>query len=397
MKKYIKIIILAIIILSSLTLEITGISVDLSTDYAYVFRPLIWCFIAIITFVFFKNDIIPNHKYKKEVEFYVLITTLIYFLVYFTFGYVNGFATNPYDHSVKGVLHNLWTFMPVLVAKEYARYYMINHSSKKHILLSAFFISLLFAITELNLFKFGTYFENPYTIAKFVMETFLPSLMVSMYLTYISYFASYPITILYALLPQLALFIFPILPNVNWILLAILNSAIPFFSYVFINYTINKMDKTLDRRVYKTVDLKGWLFMMLIIILMVSFGLGVFPYKPLVIASDSMYPKIRKGDIVLIKDIDPKLIKTGDIIRYKMENYYVVHRVKEIQEGTDGKLKYIMKGDNNNNVDLFPVQEYQIEGIIKFNIPYAGYPTLLLSKLLNTNVEDTVNVETGKK
>ena len=50
-----------------------------------------------------------------------------------------------------------------------------------------------------------------------------------------------------------------------------------------------------------------------------------------------MLPKKEKGDIVIIKDIDVNKIKKGDVIRYKMDGYYVVHRVVLIR--TDEKRK----------------------------------------------------------
>ena len=155
-------------------------------------------------------------------------------------------------------------------------------------------------------------------------------------------------------------------------------------------------DKTLDRKEVKTVGLKGWIVMMGVIILMVCFGLGMFPIKPLVIASNSMAPKIYKGDIVIIKDTDVKKVKEGDIIRYRMENYYVVHRVVTIYEDNNGDRVFITKGDNNDDIDLYPVKESQFAGVIKFDIPYLGYPTLMLSRLLNTGVEDTVIVDKGR-
>ena len=69
MKKNIKLLILALIILSSIVLETTKISMKLGSSYAYVLKPMIWIFIGIITLVFFKNEKIVNNKYKKEVNF----------------------------------------------------------------------------------------------------------------------------------------------------------------------------------------------------------------------------------------------------------------------------------------------------------------------------------------
>lgn len=396
MKKNIKLLILALIILSSIVLEAMQVSLKLGSSYAYIVKPMIWIFIGIITFVFFRNEKIVNNKYKREVNFIVVITTLVYFLIYFILGYVKGFANNPYDSSLKGVITNLWTFLPMLFVREYVRYYMVNNCNQKRILWWTLFISTIFVMVELNIYKFDSYFETSLSTLEFIMQTFTPSLITNLYLTYICYFAGYKTSSMYALLPQLALYVFPILPDVDWATLSVLNSAIPFFSYIYINYMLNKMDKTTNRKQVKTVGIKGWLSMMAVVILMILFGLGFFPIEPLVIASNSMAPKIYKGDIVIIKDTDVSKVKKGDIIRYKMEGYYVVHRVVMINENTNGDRVFITKGDNNNDIDLYPVKESQYEGTIKFNIPYLGYPTLVLGKILNTNNDDKVIVDKGR-
>lgn len=396
MKKGLKLLILSLIILSSIMLEATRVSLKFGSSYAYIVKPMIWIFIGIITFVFFRNEKIVNNKYKREVNFIVVITTLVYFLIYFILGYIKGFANNPYDSSLKGIITNLWTFLPMLFVREYVRYYMVNNCNQKQILWWTLFISTTFVMVELNIYKFDSYFETSLSTLEFIMQTFIPSLITNLYLTYICYFAGYKTSSMYALLPQLALYVLPILPDVDWATLSVLNSAIPFFSYIYINYMINKMDKTTNRKQVKTVGIKGWLSMMAVVILMVLFGLGVFPIEPLVIASNSMAPKIYKGDIVIIKDTDVKDVKKGDIIRYKMEGYYVVHRVVMISENVNGDRVFITKGDNNNDIDLYPVKESQYAGTVKFDIPYLGYPTLILGKLLNTNNDAKVTVDKGR-
>ena len=135
--------------------------------------------------------------------------------------------------------------------------------------------------------------------------------------------------------------------------------------------------------------------MLAIVAIRLCFGLGVFPIKPLVIASNSMYPKIHRGDIVLIKNIKPEDLKEGDVIRYRLENYYVVHRIKEIDKDNNGKYVFVTKGDNNNDVDLLPVKESQFEGIIVGRIKYVGYPTLLINELLN-NKSSSVKLDKGR-
>lgn len=396
MRKNIKIIILSLLVFSSTLLEVTRTSIKYGSSYTYVIKPVIWIFIGIIAFVFFKNEVNVNNKYKREVNFAVLVSSLIYFLTYFILGYIKGFANNPYDITLKGIMLNLWTFVPILIVREYIRYYMVNNCNQKRVLLWTLYISLMFVFVNLNVYKFDTYFKTSLSTIEFIMQTFFPSLIENLYLTYICYFSGYQTSIIYSLLPQLALYVLPILPDIDWATLSIINSAIPFFSYIYINYTINKIDKTYTRKEVKTVGIKGLISMILIVAFMICFGVGVFPVKPLVIASNSMAPKIHRGDIVIIKDSDVKNVKKGDIIRYKMDSYYVVHRVVKIYEDDNGILTFIMKGDNNDDIDLYPVKESQYAGTIKLNIPYLGYPTLILGELLDSSRGDKVIVDKGR-
>lgn len=396
MKKNFRIILLTIIILLSMIFSLTGTQTQFGSSYLYVVKPLLWIFIGILTFFFFKNDVIANFKYKKEVSFYVIVATLLYLIIYFGLGYIKGFAHNPYSVTLNGILLNLWTFVPTIIVTEYARFYMINNVGKKKILLWAFLISLLFTFININTYKFDSYFATGLTTFKFLLQDFFPSLVTNLFLTYVSYFAGYKVAILYSLLPQLALYVLPILPDVDWQIISILNSAIPFFTYVYINYMINKMDKTLKKKDNKVVGIKSLIFMILFVVFMALFGLGAFPIEPLVIASNSMYPEIKKGDIVMIQDKDVNDIKKGDIIRYKIEGYYVVHRVVMIRENKEGKLEFITKGDNNNDIDLYPVKESQVAGIIKMDIPYLGYPTIIVSKMLKNDVDSKVSIDLGR-
>ena len=79
-----------------------------------------------------------------------------------------------------------------------------------------------------------------------------------------------------------------------------------------------------------------------------------------------------------------------------MDGYYVVHRVVLIRTDEKGKREFVTKGDNNNDVDLFSVKEYQVDGIVKLDIPYLGYPTLIFSKILHTDVDKKVTIDKGR-
>ena len=92
--------------LAILTILLSGLSFKFGASYAYVVKPLLWVVIGITSFVFFKNSFMMNRKYKSQVEFCVVVATLVYFFIYFVFGYVKGFAYNPYDKSLNGIIIN---------------------------------------------------------------------------------------------------------------------------------------------------------------------------------------------------------------------------------------------------------------------------------------------------
>ena len=396
MNKKVNVIILFAMVILTMLFEITGFSTTFGTSYVYVVKPMIWIIIGIITYFFFKNNFILNPKYKRQVDFCVVVSSMIYFLIYFILGYAKGFANSPYDRTLNGVVTNIWSVIPIIIVREYVRYYMITNCGQKKIFLWTFLISLLFTSMDLNFLKFDSYFANSFSLFEFFIQTFFPSIIKNLFLTYVAYFSGYGSPIIYSLLPELAMFLLPILPDIDWALSSILNAIVPFFAYVYINYTISKIDRTSRNKVEKTVGIKGWLAMILIVLLMVGLGLGVFPVQPIVIGSNSMLPVIRKGDIVIVKKTNIKNVKEGDIIRYVLDGNYIIHRVQKIKISSYGSRIFITKGDNNDSIDIYPVKESQFAGVIKFTIPYVGYPTIILRELINPSMGSDVKVEKGR-
>lgn len=97
-----------------------------------------------------------------------------------------------------------------------------------------------------------------------------------------------------------------------------------------------------------------------------------------------MYPKFTRGDICVVKQLkneEINQISEGDVIQYRLNEQHIIHRVVKIQRQRIGN-QYITKGDNNKTQDLLEVDEEQIEGIVKYVIPYLGYPSVWFHELL---------------
>ena len=96
-----------------------------------------------------------------------------------------------------------------------------------------------------------------------------------------------------------------------------------------------------------------------------------------------MYPTFSRGYVLIVKDIndeDKEDIKENEIIAYELNNRIIIHRIIYKYINSSGEVIYITKGDNNINADLKEVKENQIAGLVKYKIPYVGYPAVWMSE-----------------
>jgi signal peptidase len=100
------------------------------------------------------------------------------------------------------------------------------------------------------------------------------------------------------------------------------------------------------------------------------------------ITSGSMWPALKRGDLILIKGVGGKEeIEIGDIVVYKNPQGFTIHRVIQMREDT-----FITKGDANNVQDN-PVRYEELVGKpVTFNdktfrIPLLGKINIFVNKL----------------
>lgn len=98
-------------------------------------------------------------------------------------------------------------------------------------------------------------------------------------------------------------------------------------------------------------------------------------YLPMIVLTDSMYPDIKSGDLIICHTIDAGDVKGNDVISFfdpaGNGSSVVTHRVIEIVN-EDGKLSFRTKGDNNNTEDTDLVPAENLVGIYKARIAGAG-------------------------
>lgn len=96
---------------------------------------------------------------------------------------------------------------------------------------------------------------------------------------------------------------------------------------------------------------------------------------PLIVLTDSMYPDIKSGDLIICNTVEAEDVAEGDVISFfdpmGSGTSIVTHRVLEVME-ENGELSFRTKGDNNNAEDQVAVPEKNLVGIYRGRIPGMG-------------------------
>lgn len=98
-------------------------------------------------------------------------------------------------------------------------------------------------------------------------------------------------------------------------------------------------------------------------------------FLPLIVLTDSMYPVIESGDLIICHTEEPENVKVGDVIAFfdpaGNGTSVVTHRVLKVIE-TEDSVEWITKGDANNAADAIPVPATKLVGVYQSRIPELG-------------------------
>lgn len=345
--------------------------------YTMVINPLFWILLCISLKLYIKKTY-ATAKLKREIISYTLITVLAYIIIYLISGLFITFGKNPNSTTIKGLIINFWVTGSVVLTREYVRYLIVNNTyekQKKKICVSIIIVMTLLEIKTLDIANLSFVY-----IFKQIISSFLPILSKNILFTYMAYCKNYIAAICYDILIYLVLWLAPILPNMTWFMTALLDIATPIILLLYIRYVKKKKDYFRSKEGASDSEPKSVIILVIIVILAIWFALGVFPIKPIAIATGSMTPNINIGDIAIIQKCTPNDIEVGDVIEYKMPDFTVVHRVMEVKQ-ENGRFYFKTKGDNNDQPDKNLVDEDQLIGKCLFRVRYLGYPAIWLTKV----------------
>ncbi|MBE6157215.1 MAG: signal peptidase I [Firmicutes bacterium] len=314
----------------------------------------------------------------KQVTIITIMQITLFFALSYGIGLIVGFLKNSYSLTFYSIMNNVFAPIFIIISTEVLRYVFIN-GNKKNIKIIIFFTILLIIfetvlnVKSINLNDLGETF-------KILTATILPIIMKNSILSYLTYNVGYKPALIYRLVMDLYIFVMPLLPNLGEYIESMIGICLPFLIYLFASRTIdesyNGVEYQFEKSVFQITDIPIITF----IVALVCLISGYFKIYAIGIATESMTPKINKGDAVIINKISSeKELKEGLVIVYTNNGKSIVHRLVGADK-VDGKTYYRTKGDANPTVDNIDLEYKDIKGIVLFKIPYIAYPSIYFSE-----------------
>lgn len=323
--------------------------------------------------VFIKKRSIHSFN-KQQVLLILSVSAVLFIVVYYVLGLSVGYARLYGVLSLKTLFTLIIPIALIILASEVIRSVLLAQKSVLTLCV-AFTVGVLSEI-----FIAGGFIglDSAYNWVDFFGMTVFPAITANVLYTYVSRRYDMRPNAVYRLIMTLYMYIIPFSPDVQKILTAFLRIVLPLVILVFIRALFEKKQRE------KNYKKNNWVYAL--------YGVGIvavtalvmlisceFRFGAVVIASPSMTGEINKGDTVIYESYEhADGVEVGDVIVFeKSTGARIVHRIDEIKT-VDGELRYITKGDANNDVDSGYITEDQIVGVVRFKVLYVGYPSLWL-------------------
>ena len=313
----------------------------------------------------------------------ILIFIFGYYIVTYVIGIFMGFLLSGYSLKFNNLITNIFPVLLFQVSKEILRYEINTKGERKKSILILSVIVFVFAdiYSITYLYDIGKVTD----LLEIFELYFVPFIAENILMTYTSINSGYRTNLVYQFLMKLPVYFLPIVPDLGEYIDVIIRLVFPCSLLFFLikdSKRIKREGFVRSRQNEKLakISFSATFVLLLLVVYLTS---GVFSYYAITIGSESMYPKLDKGDITIVKKINNySSLKVGDILVYEKEGRIVVHRITNIVNQFD-RYVFTTKGDANNDEDGYPIFQEEVIGIVKFKIKYLGYPTIWLNEFVN--------------
>lgn len=362
--------------------------------FSYIIKPLLWLGVAWSILLLPRVRAKAKLKQLNSINGWAFIFAFIFIVSSYMIGFfVDGVGKSPYSHSVSGILLNILLIGSALLGRELVRNYLVNSMTKEENYIVFVSIALFMTLTTTSLTSILN-LKGYEDLVKFIARDVAPEFSHNLLATYLAFLGGPLPSIIYLGVIQGAHWLSPVLPNLQWLTAALVGIMCPVFFLTVMQNIYLKESKQLKAKDKDEESALSWIITSLISIGIIWFTVGVFPIYPSVIATGSMEPMIKPGDVILVKKITDiegiNLLKVGDVMQFRRGSILITHRIIEITESEEDGVQYSTKGDNNSGPDVEMVKPEDVKGTIVYVVPKVGWPTLLIRSKDNVPLDEVV-------
>lgn len=322
------------------------------------------------------TSLILKKRNVESVDSKKVTLLLVFFAVIYLIGfYLMGIYFGYYKAVLRFNTYTLTRFIIpttiVIISSEIIRNVLLAQNTR----FSKILVFIIMVLIDLMIYS------NIYTIDGYddfievLGFTLFASIACNLLYNYIASRYGIKGNIFYRLITVLYVYIIPFIPNVYVFFRSILRMMYPYIIYQVLDYTFAKNNMIVaveDKR--KSIISK--IIFIIVTALLAMLISCQFKFGILVIGSGSMTGAINKGDAVFYKQYsEQEKIEVGQVIIFMKDDIKIVHRVVNIKN-VNGEIRYITKGDANQNNDEGYITNEDIIGISQFRIAYIGYPSI---------------------
>ena len=348
----------------------------LFADTGRIVASVLMAIACVLTCVFIKKRGMYSF-YKKEIAGLVAIIGAVYVMLYYLTGLEYGFIRNGYGINVSTIFKYLIPTIAIIITTEIVRSIMRAQESKVADILSYLScvvaeVLIHYSIAEVSNFR---------KFMDIVGIVFLPALLNNLLFHYLSKRYGIVPNIVYRLITTLYVYVIPYKSRIPDSLFAFVSLLLPLAIYLFIDYLYEKKKKYALKK-YSKLSVALTIVVVILMSSLIMLVSNVFHFGAYVIATESMTGELNKGDIAIYEKYDDQIIVEGQVVVFNKDGRNVIHRVVEVEK-INGQNRYYTKGDVNDDLDTGYITDSNIKGLVDFKVPYLGYPTIWLRKIIS--------------
>jgi signal peptidase len=341
----------------------------------YGIPALLWAGVAFIVYKLPSRRAAAKLRFRKMFCWLAFLSAVAGIMAVYAGGLLEGFGKSPYDLSFRGILVNIFYLGFMVVGMEMSRAWFLNVFFRRRPVTGVVLTSLVFSFFWFSLNRVVDITEGLEAV-KFIGSIYFPALSENVLASYLAFWGGALPAIIYRGTLLAFRWFLPVLPDLNWITLALVGTFAPAFALILSHQLYTGESSRSRRKSGDAGSPLGWFMTSGACVLIIWFSVGVFSYFPTAIVSGSMSPEIGVGDVVIVKREPAGAIEVGDVIQFRDGDLRIAHRVVEIEEDGAGGKVFWTKGDANKNRDADPVLPEQLIGKVVFKIPKVGWVTI---------------------